>query len=586
MNDDMLPIDLGKLTDVGQTRSHNEDSIQTWHSAWDDKNGGRLFIVADGVGGESHGDIASQLTVQNTGYLYYEAMRNNPKLPVRGTLIEVINQVNQIVYQEAERRNAAGHMASTIVAAVLRGNRLSIAWLGDSRAYLLQQSQPGIQQITQDHSQVEEQYRAGLLTAEQAANHPAKNILSRSVGGRPNVIVDSVEYEVKDGDILIICSDGLTRHVNDQELGKITRGSPDSQTAARTLVQLANQRGGRDNISAVVIYVGQRGSSTAIYGVSTDVPFDERDTDPGLVTAQPGNFLEDGAPSEAPTFDPAMQPSFSSPTPPPTTQQMYPPQFAPVRQPRSGRWGLIIGGILILLIIGAVLLIAGSLNDEADATPGSTSSQVDTTPTNTPEPQPTEQAFAVATNDDVMLTGIAETATYQSVLANNNETATEVAHRTEIFATRAAYATETAVAPAENVELTQQANQNAVSMTTVAQTLSAPLPVDSAPDPSQSNGGNNSSGITGNTNNGASVNNTSWDRGTRLRVIEATELLDAVGNPSTRIPVNANTIVTVIPQRITGDFQFTQNDEIWWHVLVSGIGPGWLPESVLEQEDR
>lgn len=562
MSQNMLPIDLGKLTDVGKTRTHNEDAIQTWHSAWDDKNGGRLFIVADGVGGESHGDIASQLTIQYTGYLYYDTMRKNPDLPARGTLVEVLNQVNQYVYQQAEQRNAAGHMASTVVAAVLRGKRLTVAWIGDSRAYLLRQNQRGIQQITQDHSQVEEQFRAGLLTAEQAANHPAKNILSRSVGGRPSVVVDSVEYEIEEGDTLLMCSDGLTRHVNDQELEKIIRGSPDSQTAAKSLVQLANRRGGRDNISVIVVYFGQRGSSTAIYG--TFIPFDERDTDPGVVIAQPEGFLDD-EPSETATFAPAVHAPAPVQAPSPDTQSSK----------KSGcKLWVIMAGLILIGLMATLLVIASQNNNTPPRTPETATISSLTASQELP---PSAPPAILATENHALQTIAVQTATQQAGIAQQH-TATQSAQQTQAYAiqlsqTQAAEITQTAIVSATNGRQTQQAatNQASLTQTSIVPT-STPLP---SPTPTIMPSPTPSSNSTLNTSN--------WRDGTRLRVRENTTLYASVNNPAGGKPVTANTIVTIKTHRTDGIFRYTTDSEVWWHVDVSGIGTGWLPQSVLER---
>lgn len=571
MNNDMLPIDLGKLTDVGQTRDHNEDTIQTWHSAWDDQHGGRLFIVADGVGGESHGDIASQLTVQNTGYLYYEAMRQNPQLPIKNTLMEVIAQVNQVIYQEAERRMSAGHMASTIVAAVLRKTRLTIAWLGDSRAYLVYRNRPGIQQVTLDHSQVEEQFRAGLLTAEQAANHPAKNVLSRSVGGRPMVNVDAVEYEVQSGDILIICSDGLTRHVTDPELEHIARQSPDSQSAANTMIQWANNRGGRDNISAIVVYFGQRGSSTAIFGLNTapvpqnlGVPFDERDTDPGpgaAIIAQPGDFLDEREASDA-TYDPAMVLPVAKSVP-------TNPGLAP--QKKSGGSGrIIIGIILLLAVLGGAAFLFSTLGGESAeptevaASPTIEASEVILTDTPLP-PSPTEPT-ATPTEDVTILTSTA-------VAMVISVTEAESERRTAVYGTRAAHDTQTAVpnvgsinAATETASPTQTLDVSTATAAAVIeiQTVIAPTTV-SVPTivivPTV-------------------INN--WEAGERLVTTQFTGLSEQPGIAPLTNHLSPATIATVVadPQGRISVIDPTTG-ETWWHVNIISWGDGWLPESAL-----
>jgi PPM family protein phosphatase len=256
MSRDLLHIDLGMKTDVGRVRDHNEDSIRTYHADQYATKGGRLFIVADGVGGEAYGEVASEMAAKLTGEQYYRLMSENNDLPEAQALRRVLSQVNRDIYKEAGRMGAGGHMATTIVAAVLHGNQLSVGWVGDSRAYLIAPEQE-IQQITRDHTLVEELFRKGELTAAEAKVHPRRNVLSRSMGGQHEVLVDVVQGEVYPGFLLVICSDGLTRHLTDAEISNGVTTRPDLMKAAERLVHTANIRGGKDNISVIVVRFGK-----------------------------------------------------------------------------------------------------------------------------------------------------------------------------------------------------------------------------------------------------------------------------------------------------------------------------------------
>ena len=237
-------------TDMGQVRENNEDKFDFYEP----ENPailaarGSIFIVADGVGGAAAGQIASEMLVKTLISSYYDHPAPNPE----DALIEAIANANDRVYRVAQMIPERNGMGSTLTAAVFIEDGVMIAQLGDSRAYLIRDGE--IRQVTLDHSYVEEMVRAGQMTAEEAENSPFKNVITRSIGAAPTAQPDLFIERVVPGDLWILCSDGLTGYVTDAELLDIAGGQPPSE-AARQLIELANARGGRDNITVFVIHV-------------------------------------------------------------------------------------------------------------------------------------------------------------------------------------------------------------------------------------------------------------------------------------------------------------------------------------------
>ena len=231
------------ITDIGRKRERNEDQFLL-----DDER--NLFVVADGMGGHLGGETASQLAVATLS----EVIGAGPAPAAAGgeSLRWGLRQANRRVYAAAQEDFAGAEIGTTAVAMLLARGRASIAHVGDSRAYLLREG--AIRQITDDHSYVGELLRLGLLTPEQARRHPHRNQILRSVGIREEVEVDVQELEVLAGDRLLLCSDGLSGPVGDEELLAIA-GSGSPEDAASRLVELANARGGEDNITVVLVVV-------------------------------------------------------------------------------------------------------------------------------------------------------------------------------------------------------------------------------------------------------------------------------------------------------------------------------------------
>ncbi len=249
-----LRLDVAQLTDVGRKREHNEDNMafvipkdsQVMASK------GALFIVADGMGGHAAGEVASEIAVDTVSNMYYQEDSND----VAVSLLRAIRRANVSIHQRAAENLLRTGMGTTCVAAVLRGNMAYIANVGDSRAYLLRGNQ--VKQISHDHSWVAEQVRAGLLTEEQARTHAQRNVITRCLGTQAEVDVDVFHEELHEGDCLVLCTDGLSGLVSDEELQRIVDQFV-PQESVYHLVEKANENGGPDNITAIVVRVQEVG---------------------------------------------------------------------------------------------------------------------------------------------------------------------------------------------------------------------------------------------------------------------------------------------------------------------------------------
>ena len=231
-------------TDVGLKRNSNQDFVYA-----SDQRVGRLpslFIVADGMGGHAAGDLASRVCVETV----VDSIGTSSKRQPAAILREAIAKANAAVLKKAAQKPDYAGMGTTIVAAVIDGNTLTVANVGDSRLYLIDDDR--IDQITQDHSLVAEMVRSGRLTREQMRDHPEKNIITRAVGGEETVEADLFDVGMRKGDVILLCSDGLTNMVEDEQIFRIIRRERTLKEAGQKLIQAANSAGGRDNISVVL----------------------------------------------------------------------------------------------------------------------------------------------------------------------------------------------------------------------------------------------------------------------------------------------------------------------------------------------
>jgi len=245
-----LEIQVGARTDAGCTRAYNEDAFSCYRADLPASllaQRGWLFAVADGVGGRKAGEVASRYAVQRLQEVYYSRDSGDE---IATALQDCVGQVNHELYEKSWSEPALNQMATTLVCAVVRGADLYVANVGDSRAYLIRNGVA--RRLTTDHSLAMELVRLGRITEEAALSHPFLAVLSRSLGKRVPIETDTFHKELQVEDVIVLCSDGLWGQVSGGELAEIAGRSP-LQQAADDLVALANERGGPDNISAIVL---------------------------------------------------------------------------------------------------------------------------------------------------------------------------------------------------------------------------------------------------------------------------------------------------------------------------------------------
>ena len=244
----------GGATDVGRVRSNNEDCFRLVQPL-------NLFVLSDGMGGEAHGEIASALAVETVVKHCMEA-ESNPAATLYGNppaglsahtrrLMSAVHLANRNIFNSAQEHPDQAGMGATLTALWISGEALSIAHVGDSRAYLLRNG--ALQQLTRDHSLVAEQVRRGIISASEAEESEMQSVLLRALGTQGEVEVDSEEQALFPRDLLLLCSDGLTRMVTDPEIAGILLSETNPQKASERLIAIANDTGGVDNISVIVI---------------------------------------------------------------------------------------------------------------------------------------------------------------------------------------------------------------------------------------------------------------------------------------------------------------------------------------------
>ncbi len=261
-------------TDRGLVRDHNEDYILCHEpgSSQEEQTNGWLYVVADGVGGADAGEVASEYASRQM-LLHYVNSTEQEHLGQR--LVSAMQAANTDLRDLVAHRNGNQRMATTMVAAVYSSGRVYFANVGDSRGYHWRSGT--LRQITKDQSLVAKLVQEGAITEAEAASHPHRNVILYSIGSEKRPQIDLFELPVSTGDKLFLCSDGLTRHVSDDEICEFL-ANPDLEQIAATLVGLANERGGQDNISVAIIDYGVADAdSTTAEAVSISVP-QEKDT--------------------------------------------------------------------------------------------------------------------------------------------------------------------------------------------------------------------------------------------------------------------------------------------------------------------
>lgn len=252
-----MQIVSGGVSSVGRVRANNEDSFKIVEAL-------NLFVLSDGMGGEAHGEIASALAVETVVKHCLETVAD-PAMTVFGDmpagwsektkrLSSAVHLANKSIYDSAQAHPEQHGMGATLTAAWIDGSKLSIAHVGDSRAYLLRSG--NLQQLTSDHSLVAEQVRRGILTPAEAERSEMQSVLLRALGAHLEIEVDAEEHTLFGRDVLVLCSDGLTRMVTEPEIAGTLQAEPDPAKAAARLVELANEQGGADNVTVLVVRAG------------------------------------------------------------------------------------------------------------------------------------------------------------------------------------------------------------------------------------------------------------------------------------------------------------------------------------------
>src|SRR5579885_1908267 len=246
-----MRLAAGDVTDVGRKRERNQDNVTQYIPTDEDvlEQKGALFVVCDGMGGHAAGEVAAELGVNTIRDAYY-ASRSKDTI---NALAAAIETANDAIYNRAREHPELSGMGTTCVAAALVDGRAFIVNIGDSRAYLVRDGK--MRQITRDHSWVAEQVRVGLLTEDQARNHSHRNVITRSLGTQPNVMADLFVETMQNGDRLLLCSDGLHGYVEHDEIEREMVEHSDPDLAAQNLINMANENGGPDNITALIVHL-------------------------------------------------------------------------------------------------------------------------------------------------------------------------------------------------------------------------------------------------------------------------------------------------------------------------------------------
>jgi PPM family protein phosphatase len=331
-----------QMTDTGRQRRDNEDSMYVRAP---------VFVVADGMGGAQAGEVASRIAVEAFEQGLPES--GSPEERLADRVREANRRIHELSHADLERHG----MGTTLTAAYLDDSHLAIAHVGDSRAYLYRDGE--LQRLTQDHSLVGELVRKGKLTEEQAEEHPQRSIITRALGPEASVEVDTWTYPVKDGDILLLCSDGLTSMVPEEKIAEVLESSSSLRDAATRLIREANAAGGRDNITVVL---------TRLEDVGGDAGIDA----PTIV----GASAPEAPPAEEPADVSAPEPATSSEpetmhvqavaAPPAPVTRLKP--FRPVRRGASReperhkrRFSRVMPALLATLIVLALIAAGGYL---------------------------------------------------------------------------------------------------------------------------------------------------------------------------------------------------------------------------------
>jgi serine/threonine protein phosphatase PrpC len=243
-----LSLELSAAVDAGRARSNNEDSVALDEAV-------ALAVLADGMGGYNAGEVASGMATSfirsELGRWLREAQNQASDAEVRRAMDICVDNANRAIFNAANSNPQYAGMGTTLVVAVFRDNRLMVGHVGDSRAYRLRAGR--LQQITRDHSLLQEQIDAGLITPEQAAFSANKNLVTRAVGVEDTVLLETHQHDVVPGDLYLLCSDGLSDMLDDAAIGELMAAHESLETGCQALIRAANEAGGKDNISVVLV---------------------------------------------------------------------------------------------------------------------------------------------------------------------------------------------------------------------------------------------------------------------------------------------------------------------------------------------
>lgn len=367
-----MKVTVGAKTDPGR-RPNNEDQLLVVDVRRHGLRADSVLVIADGMGGRNFGERASQAAVETVGDTLAELLHSDrdPAVDIADALDSALRKANSRVYELGGQDEESRGMGTTCVAAVIENDHVYVAHAGDSRAYLLRHGE--LQRLTDDHSYVAEQVRAGNLSEENARKSRFRNVITRAVGIEPTITPDVSHCEVQGGDTLLLCTDGLSNMVPEEEIAQIMVQASSAQQAADRLVNLANRNGGRDNITAIVarLELGNRtqrmraGDLAQIVGSAA----------PALTTEAAPEAERHRNGAEAGVEDdetPTVQPRRTTPTPrmpgpalpvePDSTQGEAPEKRQTPRHRRGGGLALAVLSVLCLLFLGAAVYLGNVLS--------------------------------------------------------------------------------------------------------------------------------------------------------------------------------------------------------------------------------
>ncbi|HAT53938.1 MAG TPA: Stp1/IreP family PP2C-type Ser/Thr phosphatase [Lactobacillus sp.] len=239
-------MEVAYLSDIGRQRENNQDYVGTFKN----QAGLEFAIVADGIGGHQGGDVASTMAVSHMGSRFEDTSFRDPGTAAKWLSSEA-QQENETIIEKARQYQDLSGMGTTIVAAIIFRSQFLLANIGDSRGYLLRHGQ--LAQLTEDHSLVNELVKLGQITEEDARTHPEKNIITRTLGINDEADIDINLYHAQPQDLVMLCSDGLTNMVTDVQIQSVLQQALTMQEKCQRLIDLANEAGGRDNITVLLI---------------------------------------------------------------------------------------------------------------------------------------------------------------------------------------------------------------------------------------------------------------------------------------------------------------------------------------------